>query len=177
MDGDGDGVWWVELGVDGVVDGGGGGVGCDGDGDEWHVGHVLIICLRVLCDLGWILLVCPFYATCVEMLFSAVMAVGAVARLTRLVVWDTILESFRTKCRGWLLTLVSCSWCASIWVSVPVAATWGLWGHCLWWQMICLALTASWCTGATGRAGLPKRHDVDVVAIPPIVVFPPDQGE
>ena len=65
-------------------------------------------------------------------LTTLVLLCGAVARVTRLVVDDSILDAPRDRLLGWLeprgdvgeflVELLSCSWCASIWIAFPAAA-------------------------------------------------------
>lgn len=65
----------------------------------------------------------------------------AAARLTRLIVTDDIAQpvrdviarqALRTGARGragsWLLSLVSCYWCAGFWASGAVVLAWWWWG-------------------------------------------------
>lgn len=97
--------------------------------------------------------------------------VGAVARLTRMVTEDVVFQPFRRfvirhrpapppqgidpyrivdvpdqdepRDEDWLVYLVHCRWCVSIWISAPmVAAVWA-WPHQWWTQVPLIALTAS----------------------------------
>lgn len=72
-----------------------------------------------------------------------VLAAGATARLTRLVVEDTITEPVRVAVvRGlggvsagaarWAAGLLGCQWCASVWVAGGVVAGWWLLPSDLW---------------------------------------------
>jgi len=91
-----------------------------------------------------------------------VLTIGAIARLTRLVTGDTITHpirdriherSFReTRSQGlwhWLDDLLTCPWCTSIWLSVPVAlvAVWYPTNRLVLAGLV--ALTASWVAGNT----------------------------
>lgn len=79
----------------------------------------------------------------------------AVARLTRLVTDDVIARPFRGWVirhrpapagdgpEDWLVYLIHCRWCASIWVSIPVAALVYLWPHVWGVQIGLLGLSAS----------------------------------
>jgi len=98
---------------------------------------------------------------------------GVMLRLTRLVVLDTITEPIRKHLSGWVGKLITCGWCASIWLSFPVAMSWWVWSHHAWWQVGAIALTGSWLAGATLFAGMPQRHEVDVTPVAPLVVFSP----
>ena len=87
----------------------------------------------------------PFVATC---------AVGAAARLTRLVTRDTITQPLRdwvlfnraqrqarlrnepipaptrptaARARSWLHSLLTCDWCAGLWISAAVVTATALW--------------------------------------------------
>lgn len=79
----------------------------------------------------------------------------AVSRLTRLVTTDFLMLPFRR----WVINrwgedssiayLVHCSWCSSMWISVPAAIAWAfvmLPMH-LWWVAAPAALTMSYVTG------------------------------
>lgn len=85
---------------------------------------------------------------------TVLLAVLAVARLTRLVTADVIAQPFRawvirTRLDGHperddddkLITLVHCRWCTSIWVSAPVAVAVYLRPHS-WWVVVPLLLLA-----------------------------------
>lgn len=86
---------------------------------------------------------------------TAVLAVGAVARLTRLVTADKITEPLRdwtlarwarldrTKEPSGLAYLVTCPWCVSIYLSVPIALVAVFFDHNRAVLAGLLALTAS----------------------------------
>lgn len=83
----------------------------------------------------------------------------AVARLTRIIVDDSISIPFRNwieyKEAGKdghvpiisLTTLVNCSWCAGFWMAVLVAGSTALWGNGDWLWWIWLGLAASYLVG------------------------------
>lgn len=100
------------------------------------------------------------------------LTVGAVVRLTRLVTEDVLLEPVRrwldqrrTKPipaelatsadeepdDDWLVYLIHCRWCASIWIAGPVCAAAWAWPHHWFVQIPILALTASLLAGLSGR--------------------------
>lgn len=73
----------------------------------------------------------PYPPAVTTIVFITALTVVATARYTRLVVDDTITESWRhtiskraaTSARwAWTHKLVSCTWCASIWVSVATTS-------------------------------------------------------
>lgn len=109
-----------------------------------------------------------------------VLCLGAVIRLTRLVTEDVLtqpvrrwLVRHRTKPAGdkpenpipgnvtppedeepdedWLVYLIHCRWCASIWIAAPVAAVVWLWPSHWFVQIPLIALTASLLAGLSGR--------------------------
>lgn len=74
---------------------------------------------------------------------EVLLACGAAARLTRLVVEDTITEPLRVGAvRGasrlsagagrWLAGLLGCQWCAGMWVAAGVVAGWWLLPSDVW---------------------------------------------
>ncbi len=82
----------------------------------------------------------------------------AVARATRLVAEDKILE----RPRIWALArlpedsligyLLTCRWCVSVWLSLPAAAVAVLWGSKPWFLIPATALAFSHITGLLVRA-------------------------
>lgn len=81
----------------------------------------------------------------------------AVARATRLVAEDKILEPARvwylskTKEGSLLEYVATCRWCVSVWVSVPAAVVAVLWGFRPWFLIPALALAFSHVTGLLSR--------------------------
>lgn len=78
------------------------------------------------------------------------LAFGAIARLTRFVNSDTLFD----RVRDWLIEksgpdsqfayLLTCPWCASIWIALPVSACAFAFGDSVFWQIPAFALTASY---------------------------------
>lgn len=92
-------------------------------------------------------------------LWWAVLAVGAAARLTRAVTADRITAAFRA---WWLARygatslageFITCPWCIGLYFSLVVVGT-GWWaavtGHPWWWIIPCAALTVSYVVGLLG---------------------------
>ena len=90
---------------------------------------------------------------------DAVLLVGLAARLTRLVVVDTIADPARgatltaahrvAGARGlrWTNELLGCPHCAGFWISVAVVASWLAWGDTIGWQAVALAFTLAYVAG------------------------------
>lgn len=88
----------------------------------------------------------------------------AVARVTGLVVADSITEPARDRLRGWLddtpgsagewfATLITCPWCAGMWVSLAAAPLVWFFGDSPVMLVPALALAFSQITGATANLG------------------------
>jgi len=98
----------------------------------------------------------------------AVLVVGVVARLTRLVVLDALTETFMVKTinrlgrwprfQEWFTDLVTCSWCTSMWIAPPVAAAGWYWGHSPWFVIPAVALTASHAISVVAQWADPGRR-------------------
>ncbi len=92
-------------------------------------------------------------STNVALLF--LLAALATARLTRLVTADKIIEPLRARVEqrygspedSKFMYLITCDWCASFWIAVPVAVVTVLWGEYAVVQIVLLALAASQVTG------------------------------
>ncbi|QOC56013.1 membrane protein [Gordonia phage Clown] len=84
---------------------------------------------------------------------TAVLAIGLIIRLTRLIVADTITHPLRARIVVWLgpthpiATLVCCAWCMSVWIGAAIATLGYLYTEGPWWQWIGIAGTASWLAG------------------------------
>lgn len=92
-------------------------------------------------------------------ILELVLAVGLVARLTRLVVFDDAGFLVRTPVRigaraigrrrgiAWADRLLACPFCAGYWIALVVAASWAAWGGTTAWRAFALAGTASYLAG------------------------------
>jgi hypothetical protein len=87
----------------------------------------------------------------------------AVARLTGLATTDVLTEPLRNRLlrrldpdRGWheqLAYLITCQWCASIWIAAAVIPTAYWLGTSPWLQIPAMVLAASHVTGITSSLG------------------------
>lgn len=88
----------------------------------------------------------------------------AVARVTGLIVSDSITEPARDALIGWLddrpatlgrfvADLIGCPWCAGMWVSLAAAPLVWFWGDSPVMLIPALALSFSQVTGATANLG------------------------
>lgn len=88
----------------------------------------------------------------------------AVARVTGLVVADTITEPIRDRVLNWLddtpgsagewfASLITCPWCAGMWISLVAAPLVWIWGDHPVMLIPALALAFSQVTGATANLG------------------------
>lgn len=83
------------------------------------------------------------------------LAALATARLTRLVTADILTEAPRDTVINWLTYrghgmlayLLSCPWCASMYIGSGVAAAWYAWGDSRVFAALCAALAFSHITG------------------------------
>ncbi|MFI9463769.1 DUF1360 domain-containing protein [Streptomyces xiamenensis] len=90
----------------------------------------------------------------IYLIVTGVLSIGAAARLTRLVVDDTITAPIRDAIttrgdtRGgtwaWASKLVSCTWCASIWVTAGVGAAHWLAGDTRLYLYVAAGLTIAY---------------------------------
>lgn len=80
-----------------------------------------------------------------------ILVVLAVARITRLVNADAILNGPRSAIQrtrfDHLAYFVTCPWCVSIWVAAGVSTAAWYWRGQPWFQIVLLALAASYVTG------------------------------
>lgn len=88
----------------------------------------------------------------------------AVARVTGLIVADSITEPIRDRIIArlddtpgsageWVATLITCPWCAGMWVSLAAAPLVWFWGDSPVMLIPALALAFSQVTGATANLG------------------------
>lgn len=83
------------------------------------------------------------------------LALAATARVTRFIVADALAQ----PARDWVAvhkgptsrwyTLITCTWCASIWVGAVAVTTGWWWGHAAWWQLITAWLAVSYLVSVT----------------------------
>lgn len=85
---------------------------------------------------------------------TLLLAFLATARITRLITSDRLTQGPRlwaaekTEERApMLFYLITCDWCASVYVGAVVAGAWAAWADTLWFQAPALALGASYVTG------------------------------
>jgi hypothetical protein len=90
------------------------------------------------------------------------LTLGAVVRLTRMVTEDVVFRPVRRALinrrshdgqgdEDWLVYLIHCRWCASIWISAAVCPLVWLWPDRWFVQIPILALSASLLAGLSGR--------------------------
>ena len=84
---------------------------------------------------------------------TALLAVGAVARITRFLNSDTLFDPIRNRIDlrcgqdSYISYLLACAWCASIWVSALVTTAAFAFGDSAWFQAPAFALSASYLYG------------------------------
>lgn len=99
----------------------------------------------------------------VELIALAIYAL-AITRLTGLITQDAITEPARDRLISWLdnrpatlgsslATLITCPWCAGMWVSLIAAPLVWWWGDSPWLLIPALALAFSQLTGMTSDIG------------------------
>lgn len=88
-----------------------------------------------------------------------VLTVLAVARVTRFITTDVLIETPRNAVLRWLVRderttfahklayLISCDWCSSIYVGAGAACAYAVWGETMPFMAVTLALAASYVTG------------------------------
>lgn len=87
------------------------------------------------------------------------LATGAVLRLTRLVTADLVTGRLRA---AWQTrhggphtdtgAFITCPWCVSFWVAIPVVTAAALAGHSAWFWAPAMVLSLSWLAGLAGAA-------------------------
>ncbi|SCG15508.1 hypothetical protein GA0070610_1742 [Micromonospora echinofusca] len=97
-------------------------------------------------------------------LIEVVVMLFVVARVTRLVTADEITRRLRATIVNWLpegsafAYLLFCRWCLSVWVALPVAASWWVlsfmprWSGHWWIDVPTVGLALSYATGLLVRA-------------------------
>lgn len=109
-------------------------------------------------------------------LITLILAVGAAARITRLVVADTITAPLRDWAlpriarsrkdrdhiaqtgqaqpprglRAALITLLTCHWCTGMWVAAAIAPVAWIYGHTTWFALPAAVLTIAYAVGFLG---------------------------
>lgn len=91
-----------------------------------------------------------------------ILALLAVARITRLITTDVLFDAPRRRVLNWLTDrgratdrpvrgaiayLIVCDWCASVYVGAAVAGAYAAWGETMPFMVVCMALSASYVTG------------------------------
>lgn len=90
-----------------------------------------------------------------DKVITAALAVGATARVTRLITRD---DFPGRKIRDFLLTKLGpdafatqaaeCPWCAGVWIAAPATASALLWGHTRWWRALAAWMALSMAASA-----------------------------
>ncbi len=84
---------------------------------------------------------------------TAILTIGLIARLTRLIVADKLTYPIRARLVVWLgpdhpiAVLVCCGWCMSVWIAAAVAAAGYFWADTRVWWWVALAGAASYLYG------------------------------
>lgn len=86
-----------------------------------------------------------------QQIIIVLLTLGAVARVTRFVVDDTLFEPVRAAAKNrsnrkffaWLTALMSCSWCTSIWAATAAGAAHWMWHNTTLYLYVVSILTAS----------------------------------
>lgn len=111
-------------------------------------------------------------------IITALLTLGAIARITRLLVEDTLTAPLRravVKRAGtgggwrWLSDLLGCQWCTSIWIAAAGAGAHWAWHTTTLYLYVVAALTASHVV-ALAASWLdapppPRQHDISPVHI------------
>jgi len=90
-------------------------------------------------------------------LTTMILAPLAIARLTRFVNSDALLDTPRAALITWLTNrygddsklayLIVCPWCASVYTGAATAGAWWMWGDTRWLAAVMIALTGSYVAG------------------------------
>lgn len=85
------------------------------------------------------------------------LVVLSVMRLTRLVTLDTLTDRFWLRlvnvlgrwpsAQHWFTKLITCTWCASMWVAPPVVTAGYFYGHTTWFTIAAMVLVSSQLVG------------------------------
>lgn len=90
-------------------------------------------------------------------MLTLILALGAIFRITRFVNSDTLFQPVRDRVDDAFgpdsrpAYLLSCAWCASIWVALLVTLSGALAGDTVVWKLIAFALTASYVYGVASQ--------------------------
>lgn len=88
---------------------------------------------------------------------TVLLTIGAIIRITRMVVADEISRPIRLKValrvgvNHPITTLLTCTWCMSVWIGAAVCAAAYWFGDTRWWSYAVLAASASLLAGWTSR--------------------------
>lgn len=124
-----------------------------------------------------------------SLIIVGTLSLGAIFRLSRLVVEDSITKPFRDYLERraypqgrsprplwrFLDRLTGCTWCTSVWVAFAVLAPVYAFQGYSWWTYPLAALTASWLTGIVASwldSPPPPRHVVHHLADPVRIHLP-----
>jgi hypothetical protein len=106
-----------------------------------------------------------------DQLVTALLAVGATARVTRLVSKDDFpfrrLRDWsltRFGEHGWLSRLLECPWCVGVWIAAPATWTALRFGHTRWWRALAAWMALS--MAASSAVVLTHSDGPDVAVIP-----------
>lgn len=103
---------------------------------------------------------------------TAALAVGAAARITRLITRDdfpfrAVRDWALTRYgeHGWLPRLLECPWCTGVWVAAPATATAVLWGRRPWWRRLAGFLALAMASSAA--VVLTQSQPPQIIITPP----------
>lgn len=98
--------------------------------------------------------------------FVILIYLGAVLRVTRLIVADTITEPLRIWfLKHWQFAALwsSCSWCVSMWTAAALAWPLQHLTRLSWWLIAGIGLTASYVTGMVARFDPVEDIEIEVI--------------